>query len=123
MMSRRRGIQIDFTDKVGGGLVLAHAYGITVNSGTRIGENVMLFKGCTLGGVRTGRHAGVPTIGNRVVIGLNATVVGGVSIGNDVMIAPNSFVNFDVPPHSLVIGNPGVVHHKENPCRDYFPIQ
>ena len=62
----------------------------------------------------------MPRLGNKVVVGLNATVVGGVTIGDDVMIAPNSFVNFDAPSHSLVIGNPGVVHHKDNATKDYF---
>lgn len=80
----------------------------------------MLFKGCTIGGIRSGRRAGVPSLGRNVVVGLNATIVGGVSVGNDVFVAPNAFVNFDVPPHSVVIGNPGVVHHKDFATRDYF---
>ena len=122
LMSRRRGVQIDFSNKIGGGLVLAHAYGITVNASAVLGEKVMLFKGCTIGGIRQGPRSGVPKIGSRVVIGLNATVVGGVSIGNDVMIAPNAFMNFDVPSHSVVIGNPGVVHHKQNATNAYFSV-
>ena len=44
----------------------------------------------------------------------NSTVVGNITIGNDVLIAPNTFVNFDVPDHSIVIGNPASIHHKEN---------
>lgn len=59
-------------------------------------------------------NIGSPHIGNNVYIGINATVVGNVHIGSDVLIAPNSYVNFDVPDHSVVIGNPAVVHHKEN---------
>ena len=121
-ISRRRGIQIDFSDKIGGGLVLAHAYGITVNSSAELGERVMLYKGCTIGGIRNGRRKGTPKIGSRVVVGLNATIVGGVTIGDDVMIAPNAFVNFDVPSHSVVIGSPGLIHHKDNATIDYFPV-
>ena len=45
---------------------------------------------------------------------LNSTVVGNIKIGNNVLIAPNSFVNFDVPDNSVVIGNPAVIHKKEN---------
>ncbi len=45
-------------------------------------------------------------------IGINATIIGNIRIGNDVMIAPNSFVNFDVPDHSIVIGNPAKVIKK-----------
>ena len=58
-------------------------------------------------------------MGNNVFIGINATVVGKISIGNDVLIAPNSYVNVDVPSHSVVIGNPGTIHSKENATYGY----
>lgn len=120
MMSRRRGIELTYSEKIGGGLLLAHAYSITVNTGVKTGRNVILYKGCTLGGIRSGNRKGVPVIGDNVVIGLNAMVVGGVRIGNDVFVAPGAFVNFDVPDHSVVVGNPGVVHAKEGATKDYF---
>lgn len=120
LLSRRRGIEIDYSDKIGGGVVLAHAYNITVNTAVRIAGPALLYKGCTLGGIRSGVRQGVPSVGSKVVVGLNATVVGGVAIGDDVFIAPNSFVNFDVPSHSVVVGNPGVVHSKVGATRDYF---
>lgn len=41
-------------------------------------------------------------------------------IGDDVFIAPNAFVNFDVPSNSIVIGSPGQIHHKMNPCKDFY---
>ena len=50
---------------------------------------------------------------------MNATVVGNVTIGDDVLIAPGAFVNFDVPSHSVVIGNPAQIHHKENATEGY----
>lgn len=65
------------------------------------------------------KRAGVPVIGNNVSIGINATVVGNVRIGDDVLIAPNSFVNFDVPDHSVVIGSPGKVHHRDEAVAGY----
>lgn len=43
-------------------------------------------------------------------------------IGDDVLIAPGAFVNFDVPSHSVVIGNPGRIHSSKDPCRDYCPV-
>jgi serine O-acetyltransferase len=61
----------------------------------------------------------VPTIGNHVAVGINSTVVGNIVIGDDVMIAPNAFVNFDVPAHSVVLGNPGVIHAKEEATKGY----
>lgn len=50
----------------------------------------------------------------------NSTVVGNIVIGDDVMIAPGAYVNFDVPHDSVVIGNPGIIHHKKHAGDDYF---
>ena len=61
----------------------------------------------------------MPTIGNNVSVGINSTIVGNITIGDDVMIAPNCFVNFDVTSHSVVIGNPGVVHSKDSATYGY----
>ena len=69
-----------------------------------------------------GKRKGVPTIGNRVCIHSNAVVVGNIKIGDDVVIAPNAFVNFDVPDHSIVIGNPGMIKHKENATEGFIGI-
>ena len=113
------GIEISTQAEIGDGLYLGHPYNITVGE-AKLGNNVNLHKGCTIGRENRGRRVGAPTIGNNVAIGINATVIGNVKIGNDVMIAPNSFVNFDVPDHSVVIGNPGVIHHKENATQDYI---
>ena len=85
-----------------------------------MGNNVNLHKGCTIGRENRGKREGAPVIGDCVSIGINATVVGNIHIGNDVMIAPNSFVNFDVPDHSVVIGNPGIIHLKEDATKGYI---
>lgn len=115
----RRGIELVFNGNIGEGLVLAHPWGITVNSRAVLGRNCVLFKGCTIGSIRSGKREGVPKLGDRVVVGCNAFVCGGITIGSDVLIAANAFVDFDVPSNSVVIGNPGTIHYKENPCRDY----
>lgn len=65
-----------------------------------------------VGQANRGIRKGCPIIGDRVWIGINAVVVGNVTIGDDVMIAPNSFVNVDVPSHSVVFGNPCVIKHR-----------
>lgn len=91
---------------VAGGLYLGHPYNITVSSGAVLGMNVNLHKGCTIGRENRGKREGCPTIGNCVSIGINATVVGNISIGDDVMIAAGAFVNHDVPSHSICVGNP-----------------
>ena len=85
-----------------------------------IGENCNLHKGVTIGQENRGPRQGAPKIGNSVWIGVNATVVGNIRIGDDVLIAPNSFVNCDVPSHSVVFGNPCIIKHKENATEDYI---
>ena len=79
-----------------------------------------LHKGVTLGRENRGIRKGTPVIGNKVWIGVNSTVVGHVHIGNDVLIAPNSFINFDVPDHSIVVGNPGRIIHREGGTDGYI---
>lgn len=104
----------------GRGLYLGHPYNITVNSAVEIGNYCSLHKGCTIGAENRGKRQGAPVLGDYVYVGINATIIGNVRIGNDVMIAPNSFVNFDVPDHSIVIGNPGAIHYKENATEGYI---
>lgn len=116
--SSRRGLEIGYTN-IGGGLYLGHAYNITINPATRIGENCNIHKGVVIGQTNRGKNKGVPTIGNEVWIGINAAIVGGITIGDDVLIAPNSFVNCDVPSHSIVYGNPCIIKSRENATEGY----
>lgn len=118
-LSKKYGLEIG-NCKIGSGLYLGHPYNITVNQNAVIGRNVNLHKGVTIGNINVGKRRGCPVIGDNVWIGINSTVVGGIIIGNDVVIAPNAFVNFDVPDHSVVVGNPGVIHHKENAAFGYI---
>ena len=118
-ITKRYGLEISPKARVGAGLYLGHPYNITVGEDVIIGQNVNLHKGCTIGRTNRG-NSGSPRIGNQVYIGINATIVGNIVIGDDVLIAPNSYVNFDVPSHSIVVGNPGVIHTKENATRDYI---
>lgn len=106
--------------KIGDGLYFGHAYAITINPKTIIGKNCNIHKGVTLGQENRGGRKGTPIIGNEVWIGINSTIVGHVHIGDDVMIAPNTFINCDVPSHSIVFGNPCVIKRKENATSDYI---
>ena len=116
---RKMSVELPWTVEMGKGVLFLHPYSITFNSKTVIGDNCTIMKGVTIGNTK-GPNGGTPVIGNNVYIGLNATIVGNIHIGNDVLIAPNSFVNFDVPDGSLVIGNPGVVHKKEKASSSYI---
>lgn len=118
--SRKYGLEISPTAKIGNGLYLGHPYNITVGGDAVIGNNVNLSKGCTIGRENRGKREGIPTIGNCVFVGINATIVGNIRIGNDVFIAPNCFVNMDIPDHSVVIGNPAVIYPKDNATESYI---
>jgi serine O-acetyltransferase len=116
----RYGLEISHNAKIGPGLYLGHAYGITVNSGATIGRNCNLHKGVTIGQENRGARKGAPTVGDCVWIGVNATVVGAITIGDDVLIAPNSYVNCDVPSHSIVLGNPCRIIRRDNATEGYI---
>ena len=113
-------IEIPRNTQIGGGLYIGHPYCITINADTVIGENCNIHKGVTIGQENRGKRAGVPTIGNSVWIGINSTIVGNITIGDDVLIAPNSYVNCDVPSHSVVFGNPCVIKQKDNATEKYI---
>lgn len=115
----RYGFELELETKVGRGLLIVHLGGIKVNPKAEIGENCTLFSGCVIGSIRGGNRAGAPRLGNEVYVGVNAAIVGGVMIGDDVVIAPNSFVNIDVPSHSVVFGNPARIIHKDNATEYY----
>ena len=84
-----------------------------------ISDNCNVHKGVVIGPENRGKRKGAPIIGNCVWIGINAAIVGNISIGDDVLIAPNSYVNCDVPSHLAVFGNPCTIKHRENATEDY----
>ena len=120
MLQRKRGIEFPWCVNVGKGLYLGHLYNLTLNPAAVIGENCNIHKGVVIGQENRGIRKGVPTIGNRVFIGINAAVVGKITIGDDVLIAANSYVNCDVPSHSIVIGNPCIIKSRENATEGYI---
>ena len=99
---------------IGKGFVIGHWGRIVINGESKIGDQFMVTHGVTIGRDIRGKRKGVPTIGNRVAIRANSTVVGNIKIGDDVLIAPNTFVNFDVPSNSIVIGNPAEIIFRDN---------
>lgn len=99
---------------VDGGLRLTHGWGVVLSQGAKIGRNVTVFHGVTLGrrdrlskdGLRT---TGYPVIDDQVWIGPHAIIVGPVHIGEGSRIGGGAFVDFDVKPYSVVVGNPGQI--------------
>lgn len=113
-------VEISPYTKIGPGLYISHPFSITTHTDAKIGKNCNLNKGVLIGAANRGKRKGAPTIGDNVRIGINAVVVGKISIGNDVLIAPNSYVNIDVPDHSIVIGNPCIIKHCDNATEGYI---
>jgi serine O-acetyltransferase len=118
--SYRFGIQIPHDTSIGEGFYIGHFGCIVINKRAILGKNINITNGVTIGQANRGKLKGVPTLGDYVWIGANATIVGNIKIGNDVLIAPGAYVNFDVPDHSIVIGNPGVIKFRENATAEYI---
>lgn len=108
LLRQNYGLELD-SSQIGKGLYLGHPYNIAVSEFASIGDNCNLNKGATLGAENRGNRTGAPTLGNRVWVGTNAVLVGKITIGDNVLIAPNAYVNTDVPANSIVIGNPAKI--------------
>ena len=118
-MSNRTQIQIPARTSIGEGMYIGHFGRVIIHPEAKIGKNVNLSTGITIGMENRGKRKGVPTIGDNCWIGANAVIVGNIKIGTDVLIAPLTYVNFDVPDHSIVIGNPGRIIPRENATEAY----
>lgn len=119
-ISNKSFIQIPHGTRIGKGFYIGHNGPIIINPGATIGDNCNIATGVVIGQENRGKRKGCPTIGNEVWIGANSVIVGKISIGDDVLIAPLSYVNFDVPSHSIVIGNPAKIIHRENATENYI---
>lgn len=114
------GFQIYPETEIGEGLYLGHWGALVINPKAKIGKNCNIAQGVTIGQQNRGKNEGYPVIGDEVWIGPNAVIVGNVNIGNNVLIAPNAYVNFDVPADSMVMGNPGKIYPAENATQGYI---
>lgn len=101
------GIEIHPGAKIGKGLLIDHGMGVVIGETTEIGDNVTIYQGVTLGG--TGKDAGKrhPTIGNNVLIGAGAKILGPFHVGDNAKIAANAVVLSEVEPNSTCVGVPG----------------
>jgi len=99
--SRRSGLEI-LTPDLGGGVILLH-WGRIILNATTIGPNLCVFQGVTVG---NNFASGQPQIGSDVFLGAGSIVIGNISVGDDVIVAAGSVVVSDIPPCSLVAGNP-----------------
>jgi serine O-acetyltransferase len=103
------GIEIHPSAIIGKGFFIDHGMGVVVGETAEIGEYVTLFQGVTLGGTGKERGKRHPTLGNHVVVGAGAKILGGIRIGDNVKVGANSVVLKSVPANSTVIGVPARV--------------
>ena len=103
------GIEIHPGAVIGKAFFIDHGMGIVIGETAEIGDNVTLYHGVTLGGTTWQKGKRHPTIGNNVVIGAGAKVLGPVKIGDNTRIGANSVVISEIPPNSVVVGIPGKV--------------
>ena len=101
------GIEIHPSATIGRGLFIDHGSGVVIGETAVLGNNVTLFQGVTLGGTGKERGKRHPTLGNNVVVGAGAKILGNITVGDDSIIGANAVVIRDVPDHSTVVGVPG----------------
>ena len=112
------GIEIHPGAKIGNGFFIDHGMGVVIGETSEIGDNVTLYQGVTLGGTslqRTKRH---PTLGNNVVVGVGAQLIGSITIGDNTKVGAGSVVVNSVPANATVVGVPGRVVAIRNPDTD-----
>jgi len=107
------GIEIHPGAKIGRRFFVDHGMGVVIGETSIVGDDVLLYQGVTLGGtgiVQGKRH---PTVGNNVVIGAGAKVLGNITVGDNSYIGSNAVVIKDVPPNSTVVGVPGRITRQD----------
>lgn len=103
------GIEIHPGAKIGRRCFIDHGMGVVIGETAEIGDDVTLYQGVTLGGTGKERGKRHPTLGNNVVVGTGAKILGNIKIGDNAQIGANAVVIRDVPPYSTVVGVPGRV--------------
>lgn len=105
----RYGFDISPLTQIGGGFYIGHFGGVVISPFAKLGENINIAHHVTIGAASRGAKKGAPTLEDRVWVGTGAIIVGNITIGHDALIGPGAYVNSDIPPMSVVIGNPGKV--------------
>jgi serine O-acetyltransferase len=101
------GIEIHPGAKIGKRLFIDHGMGVVIGETTEIGDDCLIYKGVVLGGTTLVKKKRHPTLGNRVIVGSNSTVLGAITIGDGARIGSGSVVVKSVPPGATVVGVPG----------------
>ena len=112
------GIEIHPGARIGERFFIDHGMGVVIGETSEIKDNVALYQGVTLGGTSLQKKKRHPTLGNNVVVGAGAKLIGAITIGDDVKVGAGSVVISSVPAHATVVGVPGRVVEIRNPDTD-----
>ncbi|MEO5363463.1 MAG: serine O-acetyltransferase [Magnetococcus sp. DMHC-8] len=118
------GIEIHPAARIGEGLFIDHGMGVVIGETAEIGNNVTIYHGVTLGGTSWNKGKRHPTLGDNVIVGAGAKILGPITIGANARVGSNAVVVKDVPPDSTVVGVPGriVVSHDDASHPGLFPF-
>ncbi len=116
LMRGLTGIEIHPGARIGPGFFIDHGMGVVIGETAEVGANVTLYHGVTLGGTTHEKGKRHPTLGDHVVVGAGAKILGAIAIGDHSRIGANAVVVKPVPPHSVVVGVPGHVVRQKHPA-------
>lgn len=117
------GIEIHPGAKFGERVFIDHGKGVVIGETSEIGNDVVIYQGVTLGGTSTKKVKRHPTLGNNIVVGCGAKILGKITIGDNCQIGANSVVIKDVPPNSTVVGIPArIVLHQGRKVHERDPL-
>jgi len=117
------GIEIHPGAKIGRRLFIDHGMGVVMGETTEIGDDCLIYKGVVLGGTTLEKKKRHPTLGNRVIIGSNSTVLGAITIGDGARIGSGSVVVKSVPPGATVVGVPARIVESLTPEKEELDFE
>ena len=110
---RRTGIEIHPAAKIGRGVFIDHGMGVVIGETAEVGDNCVIYQGVTLGGTGKDRGKRHPTLGNNVMVGAGAKILGPFRVGDNAKIAANAVVLEEIPPDSTAVVVPAKIVRRE----------
>lgn len=107
------GLELPWKTQVGAGFKIVHGYGIIINDSVKIGRNVTVLQGVTIGAKMSGKAAGTPVLNDGVTVGAGAIVIGNVVLGENSIVGAGALLTKDLPPHAIAANEPATII-KEN---------